>query len=55
VAVGDSANDAEGARAAGCRALLVSYGYSQGRDVASLGADGVAATLGEAADLLLTS
>jgi len=51
--IGDSANDAEGARAAGCRVLLVSYGYSEGRDVASLGADGVVATLGEAAELLL--
>jgi phosphoglycolate phosphatase len=55
VVIGDSANDAEGARAAGCRVLLVSYGYSEGRDVASLGADGVVATLGAAADLLLTS
>jgi phosphoglycolate phosphatase len=53
--IGDSANDAEGARAAGCRVLLVSYGYSEGRDVRSLGADGIVATLGEAADLLLTS
>jgi phosphoglycolate phosphatase len=53
--IGDSANDAEGGRAAGCRVLLVSYGYSEGRDVNSLGADGVVATLGEAAALLLTS
>jgi len=53
--IGDSAYDAEGARAAGCRVLLVSYGYTEGRDVASLGADGVVATLGEAADLLLTA
>ncbi|HEX9183937.1 MAG TPA: HAD-IA family hydrolase, partial [Burkholderiales bacterium] len=51
--IGDSANDAEGARAAGCQVLLVSYGYSEGRDVASLGADGVVATLGEAVDRLL--
>ena len=40
-------------RAAGCRVLLVSYGYSEGRDVRSLDADGVVATLGEAADRLL--
>ena len=53
-AIGDSANDAEGARAAGCRVLLVSYGYSEGRDVRSLDCDGVVATLEEAADLLLT-
>jgi phosphoglycolate phosphatase len=53
--IGDSANDAEGARAAGCRVLLVSYGYSEGSDVNSLGADAVVATLGEAADLLLAA
>ena len=52
--VGDSANDAEAARAAGCRVLLVSYGYSEGRDVRSLDCDGVVATLDEAVDLLLT-
>jgi phosphoglycolate phosphatase len=51
--IGDSANDAEGARAAGCRVLLVTYGYNEGRDVRSLDADGVVATLGEAADRLL--
>jgi phosphoglycolate phosphatase len=50
--IGDSANDAEAARAAGCRVLLVSYGYSEGRDVRTLDCDGVVATLGEAADLL---
>lgn len=53
VVIGDSANDAEGARAAGCRVLLVSYGYSEGRDVHELVSDGVVATLGEAADRLL--
>lgn len=46
--IGDSANDAEGARAAGCRVLLVSYGYSEGRDVRTLDCDGVVATLAEA-------
>jgi len=51
--IGDSANDAEGARAAGCPVLLVSYGYSEGRDVRALGADAVVASLGEAASLLL--
>lgn len=52
--IGDSANDAEAARAAGCRVLLVSYGYSEGRDVRTLDSDGVVATLAEAADILLT-
>jgi phosphoglycolate phosphatase len=53
VVIGDSANDAEGARAAGCKVLLVTYGYSEGRDVRELDQDGVVATLTEAADLLL--
>jgi phosphoglycolate phosphatase len=53
VVIGDSANDAEGGRAAGCRVLLVSYGYNGGRDVRSLDADGVVATFAEAADLVL--
>jgi len=51
--IGDSANDAEAARAAGCRVLLVSYGYSEGRDVRELDSDGVVASLAEAADRLL--
>jgi phosphoglycolate phosphatase len=51
--IGDSANDAEAARAAGCPVLLVSYGYSEGRDVRSLDSDGVVATLDEAADRLI--
>jgi len=33
--------------------LLVSYGYSEGRDVRTFDSDGVVASLGEAADLLL--
>jgi phosphoglycolate phosphatase len=52
VVIGDSANDAEGARAAGCRVLLVTYGYNEGRDVRELDADGVVATLAEAVDLI---
>ena len=53
--IGDSANDAEGARAAGCRVLLVSYGYSEGRDVRTIDCDGVVAALGDAAERLLSS
>jgi phosphoglycolate phosphatase len=52
--VGDSANDAQAGRAAGCRVLLVSYGYSEGRDVRTLGAHDVVASLGEAAQRLLS-
>jgi len=44
IVVGDSANDAEAGRAAGCRVVLVTYGYSEGRDVRELGADRVADT-----------
>lgn len=47
--VGDSALDAEAARAAGCRVLLVSYGYTEGRDARSIACDGVVDSLGEAA------
>jgi len=50
--IGDSPNDAEGARAAGCRALLVSYGYSGGRDVRTLDCDAVVASLLHAAEIL---
>jgi phosphoglycolate phosphatase len=52
--IGDSANDAEGARAAGCPVLLVSYGYSEGRDVRAIECDGVVDSLGEAAELVLS-
>jgi phosphoglycolate phosphatase len=51
--IGDSANDAAAARAAGCRVLLVSYGYSEGRDVRALDSDAVVESFAEAADLLL--
>jgi phosphoglycolate phosphatase len=51
--IGDSANDAEAARAAGCRVLLVSYGYSEGRDVRMLDCDALAASFPEAAQLAL--
>jgi phosphoglycolate phosphatase len=51
--IGDSAIDAQAARAAGCPVLLVSYGYSEGRDVRTLDSDGVVGSLGEAAERLL--
>jgi phosphoglycolate phosphatase len=52
VIVGDSAVDAEAGRAAGCRVLLVPYGYREGRDLREIEADGIVATLSEAARLL---
>ena len=39
--IGDSANDAQAARAAGCPVLLVSYGYNHGRPASEVGADAV--------------
>jgi len=39
--VGDSSNDAAAARAAGCRVVLVSYGYNHGEPVASASPDAI--------------
>ena len=39
--VGDSSNDAEAARAAGCPVVLVSYGYNHGEPVHAVDCDGV--------------
>ncbi len=38
--VGDSSNDAQAARAAGCPVWLVTYGYNHGQPVRSVDADG---------------
>ena len=48
--IGDSANDALAARAAGCPLVLMSYGYNHGEPVDGLGADAVLARL-DAIDL----
>ena len=50
--VGDSSNDAEAARAAGCPVVLVSYGYNHGEPVAAAGADAVVDRLDEIPRLL---
>ncbi len=52
VAIGDSSNDADAARAAGCRSLTVPYGYNHGKPVQSIDSDGIVATLLDAARLL---
>lgn len=52
VAIGDSSNDADAARAAGCRSLTVPYGYNHGKPVQSIDSDGIVATLFDAARLL---
>jgi phosphoglycolate phosphatase len=52
LAVGDSSNDAQAARAAGCKIVVVPYGYNHGLPVQTIDADGIVATLKEAAGLL---
>ena len=37
--VGDSSNDAQAARAAGCPVVLVTYGYNHGLPAPAVGAD----------------
>jgi phosphoglycolate phosphatase len=49
VVIGDSENDRQAARAAGCGFLLVPYGYREGRDVQDIECDGIVATLMDAA------
>ncbi|MBK1612156.1 phosphoglycolate phosphatase [Rubrivivax gelatinosus] len=39
--IGDSMNDAQAARAAGCRVALVRYGYNHGEPVEAAGADAI--------------
>ena len=45
--VGDSSNDAQAARAAGCPVLLVTYGYNHGEPVSGVDADGLLDSLAE--------
>jgi phosphoglycolate phosphatase len=50
--IGDSANDALAARAAGCQVVCVSYGYNEGGDVHDLDCDAIVGALSEAANFL---
>ncbi|MET3134861.1 phosphoglycolate phosphatase [Oxalobacteraceae bacterium GrIS 1.11] len=52
VAIGDSSNDAQAARAAGCPVLTVPYGYNHGDSIHETDSDGIVATLLEAARLI---
>jgi phosphoglycolate phosphatase len=52
LAIGDSLNDAQAARAAGMPVLMVPYGYNEGLDVRSLDVDGIVDSLLEAASLI---
>ena len=50
--IGDSVNDVEAARAAGCPVFCVSYGYNEGRDVRELDVDAIVTSLIEATRLI---
>ena len=50
--IGDSLNDTQAARAAGCPVFCVPYGYNRGRPVTELDLDAVVPTLVEASKLL---
>ncbi|MDQ1816669.1 phosphoglycolate phosphatase [Massilia sp. CCM 9210] len=52
VAIGDSSNDAEAARRAGCFVLTVPYGYNHGRAIHETDSDGIVTSLVEAATLI---
>lgn len=50
--IGDSANDALAARAAGCPVWCVAYGYSEGGEMHNLDCDAIVNSLSEAANIL---
>jgi phosphoglycolate phosphatase len=50
--IGDSLNDTQAARAAGCPVFCVPYGYNRGRPVEELDLDRVVPSLAEAARLV---
>ena len=52
VAIGDSSNDAEAARAAGCFVLTGPYGYNHGQAIHETDSDGIVSSLLEAATLI---
>ncbi len=49
VVVGDSKHDAASGRAAGCRVLIVPYGYNEGQSVQTLDVDAIVETIEAAA------
>ena len=50
--IGDSLNDTQAARAAGCPVFCVTYGYNEGHDVHDLDTDAIVESLVEAAALV---
>jgi phosphoglycolate phosphatase len=53
IAIGDSSNDAQAARAAGCYVLNVPYGYNHGESIHNVDSDGIVTSLQEAANLIV--
>ena len=53
--IGDSSNDAQAARAAGCPVVLVRYGYNHGQSVDAVDCDGRLATLADLGTLLVAA
>lgn len=51
--IGDSVNDAEAARSAGCPVFCVDYGYNEGRSVRELDIDAIVSSLIEATRLIV--
>jgi phosphoglycolate phosphatase len=52
VAIGDSINDSQAARAAGCHVLSVPYGYNHGQSIQEIDSDGIVSSLLSAAQLI---
>ena len=52
LAIGDSSNDAQAARAAGCKVFAVPYGYNHCQPVQSIDSDGIVDSLFIAANRL---
>ena len=50
--IGDSINDTQAARSAGCPVFCVTYGYNEGHDVQTLDVDAIVASLVEATSLI---
>jgi len=50
--IGDSLNDAQAARAAGCPVFCVTYGYNEGQDVRELDIDAIVTSLLDATRLI---
>ncbi len=53
--IGDSLNDVQAARAAGCAVFCVPYGYNEGRDVRELDSDALVESLVEASGMITRS